>query len=149
VSHLHGSEGFGCDLLSVGSQEIKDQALQQRQVKDSDIIRYIEVKGRRSRTGEIELEPNEFRAAEQRREKYWLYRVYCDPNQDDHYEIALLCDPINSNAVRNITRFNMGEGSGASWFSMIEKTDTEQEHSNAVAATEIGSGANEHTGRDN
>jgi hypothetical protein len=37
----------------------------------------------------------------------------------------VLCDPINSNAVRTVTKFDLAEGSAASWFTMIEKSDDE------------------------
>jgi len=34
-------------------------------------------------------------------------------------------DPLNSNAVRTVTRFDLVEGSGASWYSMVETVDEE------------------------
>jgi hypothetical protein len=125
VSHLHGSDAFGCDLISVATQETRDKALKEQSVNQADIIRYIEVKGRSSRTGDVELTENEYRAAEQLREHYWLYRVFVDPYRESHYEIAVLCDPLNSNAVRTIKQFDLKEGSDASWYTMIEKSDDE------------------------
>lgn len=123
VSHLHGSDSFGCDIISVATQETRDKALKEQSINQADIIRHIEVKGRSSRTGQVELTENESRAAEQLRGGYWLYRVYVDPNRESHYEIAVLCDPLNSNAIRTITRFDLVEGSGASWYTMIEKSE--------------------------
>jgi hypothetical protein len=94
-----------------------------RSINQADIIRHIEVKGRSSRAGEVELTENEYRAAEQLRERYWLYRVFVDPNRESHYEIAVLCDPLNSNAVRTVTKFDLATGSGAAWYTMIEKIE--------------------------
>jgi hypothetical protein len=128
VSHLHGADAFGCDLLSVASEAIRDEAIRQRVVSESDIVRYIEVKGRSSRTGEVELLDNEYRAAEQKTDRYFIYRVYVDPSHDRHYEVAVLPNPLNSKAVRTVTRFNLVEGSGASWFKCAEITE-EQESS--------------------
>jgi hypothetical protein len=34
--------------------------------------------------------------------------------------LAALSDPLSSNAVRNVTRFDLGEGSGAAWFLFSE-----------------------------
>lgn len=125
VGHLHGSDGFGCDLLSVACEAIRDKALTETSINDTDIERYIEVKGRRSRTGEVEISDNEYRAAQRRRERYWLYRVFVDPLRAAHYEVAVLSDPLNSNAVRQVTRFNLAQGSGASWYSMAETVEEE------------------------
>jgi hypothetical protein len=125
VSHLHGADGFGCDLLSVGSAEVRDAALHAQSINEADILRYIEVKGRSSRTGEVGLTDNEERAAKRLGARYWLYRVYVDPNREAHYEVATLSDPLNSNAVRTVTRFDLAEGSGAAWFTMVEVADDE------------------------
>ena len=62
-------------------------------------------------------------AAQRLRTAYWLYRVYVDPNREAHYEVALLPDPLNSNAVRTVTRFDLVEGSGAKWFAMVDTVD--------------------------
>jgi len=134
VSHLHGSDAFGCDLLSVASEAIRDEAVRQHVVNESDIMRYIEVKGRSSRTGDIELVDNEYRAAEQKTNRYFIYRVYVDPTHDRHYEIAVLPNPTNSKAVRTVTRFNLVEGSGASWFKCSDVPE-EQESQCAIDET--------------
>jgi hypothetical protein len=63
VSHLRGEGGFGCDLLSVGSAEVRDAAMKARSINEADILRHIEVKRRSSRSGEVELTDNEFQAA--------------------------------------------------------------------------------------
>jgi hypothetical protein len=128
VNHLRGADGFGCDLLSVGSAEVRDTALHARSIKEVDILRYIEVKGRSSRSGEVELTDNETRAANRLGARYWLYRVFVDPDREAHFEVATLSNPLNSNAVRTVTHFDLAEGSGAAWFTMV-KADEESPES--------------------
>ena len=123
VSHLRGSDAFGCDLLSIASEAVRDKAMAEQSISDADIVRYIEVKGRSSRTGEVELTDNEYQAARRLCNRYWLYRVFVDPSRESHYEVAVLSDPLNSKAVRTITRFDLAEGSGASFYSMVEKAE--------------------------
>lgn len=118
VSHLHGTEGFGCDLLSVNSLEVRDAFRSTGRIGESDISRYIEVKGRSSRTGEVELIENEERAARLYTSRYWIYRVYVNPRSSTEYEVALLSDPLGSGAVRTVTRFDLVAGSGATFFTV-------------------------------
>jgi hypothetical protein len=125
VSHLRGLEGFGCDLLSVASEAIRDRARADQSITEADILRYIEVKGRSSRTGEVELTENEYRAAKRLVDRYWLYRVFVDPDRESHYEVAVLCDPLKSKAVHTVARLRLAEGSGALWYSLVEKTEEE------------------------
>lgn len=70
--------------------------------------------------GEVELTDNEYRAAKRLGQGYWLYRVYVDQNRESHFELALLCDPLNSAAGRMVTRFDLAQGSGTAWFTMVE-----------------------------
>lgn len=125
VSHLRGADGYGCDLISVASETIRARAMAEQSISESEILRHIEVKGRSSRTGQLELTDNEYRAAKRLAERYWLYRVFVDPNREAHYEVAVLGNPLNSNAVRTVTRFDLVEGSGATWYSMVETTEEE------------------------
>ena len=126
VSHLRGADGFGCDLVSVASEAVRNKALAEKLIGESEILRYIEVKGRSSRTGQIELTDNEYRTAKRLGELYWLYRVFVDPTHEARYEIAILSDPLKSKAVRTVTRFDLVEGSGASWYSMVEKVNEDR-----------------------
>jgi hypothetical protein len=123
VSHLRGSDSFGCDLVSVASEAVRDKAMAEQSITEAEIMRYIEVKGRSSRTGEVELTDNEYRAAKRLASRYWLYRVFVDPSSESHFEVAVLSDPLNSNAVRTVTRFDLAEGSGATWYSMVETVE--------------------------
>jgi hypothetical protein len=123
VSHLRGADSFGCDLVSVESEVVRDKAIAEESITEADIVRHIEVKGRSSRTGEVELTDNECRAAKRLGSRYWLYRVFVDPSRESHFEVAVLSDPLNSNAVRTVTRFDLVEGSGATWYSMVETVE--------------------------
>lgn len=127
VSHLHGSEAFGCDIISLASAEEYERVLAHNEVEDSRIARFIEVKGRSSRSGEIELTENEYRKAESARQLYFLYRVFRDPDDTARFEVAILGDPVYSNAVRQVTRFDLSDGSGATWYAMIDVPDEEAE----------------------
>ncbi|HEV8414148.1 MAG TPA: DUF3883 domain-containing protein [Bryobacteraceae bacterium] len=120
VSHLRGADSFGCDLVSVASEAVRNKAVAEQSITETDIVRHIEVKGRSSRTGEVELTDNEHRAAKRLGSRYWLYRVFVDPSRESHFEVAVLSDPLNSNAVRTVTRFDLVEGSGATWYSLVE-----------------------------
>ena len=99
--------------------------MREQSINPADVLRNIEVKGRSNRTGEVELTDNEYRAAKRLGTRYWIYRVSVDPNREAHYEVAVLSDPLNSNAVRTLTRFDLAEGSGAEWFTMVETVDDE------------------------
>lgn len=120
VSHLLGAEGFGCDLLSLDSASALARTHEERRVNESSILRNIEVKGRSSRSGEIELTFNELRKAESEADRYYLYRVFRDPEDGGRFELAILQDPLHSNAVLQVTRFDLSEGSGATWYEMVE-----------------------------
>lgn len=128
VSHIHGSDGFGCDLLSLDSEDALARATESGIVRDETILRYIEVKGRSSRAGQIELTDNELRRAEREAQRYFLYRVFRDPDHTTQFEIGVLADPVNSKAVRQVTRFDLAEGSGAQWYQMVTES-----HDDSVA----------------
>lgn len=119
VSHLHGADGFGCDIISLSSALAYDRACQDGEVSGSDIARFIEVKGRSSRSGDVELTANEFAKAEIESTRYFLYRVFRDPEHTDQFEVAILADPVHSKAVRQITRFDLSAGSGADWYQVV------------------------------
>jgi len=120
VSHFQGADALGCDLISVGTEALKDKIQESRIVNDRDVERYIEVKGRSSKTGEVELTDNEYRAAAKHRDRYYIYRVFVDPDDPSGFEVAVLADPTNSAAVRTVTRFDFAEGLGAVWYQAKE-----------------------------
>ncbi len=123
VSHIRGSEGFGCDLLSMSSEDVKEKALASGEISEGEVDRFIEVKGRSSRTGEVELTENEYRAAERLGNRYFLYRVFVDPSDSSVYEVAVLQNPVRSSATRTVTRFDLSKGSGAVWYALEEVTE--------------------------
>ena len=116
---LNSVRAVGCDILSLASEEARRRAGESGSVADTDILRFIEVKGRSDRTGQVELTDNEYEKAESSRDRYFIYRVFRDPEDLDRYELAVLQDPVSSKAVRQITRFALAEGSGAEWFAMV------------------------------
>lgn len=123
VSKIQGKDGLGCDLISVKSQDLKEKALTDRVICESNIERFIEVKGRSSRTGDVELTENEYNAAQKHKERYYLYRVFVDPVNPSIYEVAILQDPVHSNATRTVTRFDLSRGSGAVWYGLEETVE--------------------------
>lgn len=120
---MRGSDGFGCDLISVASEAVKEKALAASEIAESEVVRFIEVKGRSARTGEVELTDNEYEAAERQKERYFLYRVFVDPSDPSVYEVAVLQDPVHSSATRTVTRFDLSKGSGAVWYALEEVTE--------------------------
>jgi hypothetical protein len=120
VSHLRGYDGPRCDILSLETQAAVSEAEEAGFLDLNVVLRFIEVKGRSQRSGSIQLPENELIGAQLYRERYFLYRVFCDPAKDDHRELAILQNPFASPAI-SITRIatiSLHEGSGAEWFEM-------------------------------
>jgi len=82
-------------------------------------------KGRSQRTGTVELKGNELAAARVRGTRYYLYRVYCDPADETHRELAVLGHPLNSPqaTIVETATFRLDEGSGASWYAVEMRAD--------------------------
>ena len=115
VDHVRGRDSFGCDRISVRSEEIRRKAIAAQSISEADIERFIEVKGSSSRTRALELTNNEYESAKAFNKRYFIYRVYVQRGTSG-YELATLQDPANSNAIMQVTRFDLSEGSGADWF---------------------------------
>ncbi len=91
VSHIHGSESYGCDIISFSSEDRKEQFLEQY---DPTLVnRYIEVKARTSDKGSILLKGNQLEAAKEQRERFFLYRAYERVEDGSSYELLVLNDP--------------------------------------------------------
>lgn len=118
VSHLRGTDAFGCDILSFAEQEVRDRTRDEQVVSEHVVARFIEVKGRSSRTAPVELTENERRAAARHGPKYYLYRVFTDVSRTGYHEIAILPDPVNSPGQRTQTQYwyDLASGSGAEWY---------------------------------
>ncbi len=117
VEHVHGTDSFGCDIISVASLDTQEKARRERIVNSDDIVRFIEVKGRSDRTGAVGLTENQRAAAEVLGGQYYLYRVYRNV-EGEQYELAILKSPHGSQAetIRLSFEYNLGEGSGADWY---------------------------------
>jgi hypothetical protein len=107
----------------VSSEDVCRSVEANKSICDTDVVRYIEVKGSSARRGEVELTDNEWRAAGIQKEKYYVYRVYVDPNRRGCYELAILEDPVNSKAVHFAPRLDLSERSGAIWLTYREPTE--------------------------
>lgn len=125
VSHLRGYEAFGCDILSFADEARRDRASAEQSVAIGDIERFIEVKGRASRSAPVELTDNERSAAVRYGPKYFIYRVYADPSRPGFHELAILKDPVSSPGQRAETRYSysLAAHSGAEWFRMRSASD--------------------------
>jgi hypothetical protein len=121
ANHIHGYAGPRCDLLSVDSEEIRNVALRTHAISLENVVRFIEVKGRNQRTGAVELTENELLGAEKYRDRYFIYRVFCDSTDPASRELAVLCDPMNSpgHKITRTARFSFHETSGAKWFELV------------------------------
>jgi hypothetical protein len=120
VSHLRGYKGPRCDILSLETEEAATRVAEAEAIDLNAVVRFIEVKGRSQRTGAVELEGNELDGAQEYGERFFLYRVFCDPASEDHRELAVLQNPCISPAIsiKRILTINLHEGSGAEWFEM-------------------------------
>ncbi|MCV3262764.1 DUF3883 domain-containing protein [Vibrio harveyi] len=63
VGQIVGSESFGCDILSFDTEEKRDKFQNNIDRNWDQVARFIEVKGRKHNTAEIELRGNEKAAA--------------------------------------------------------------------------------------
>ncbi|TOQ57458.1 hypothetical protein CGG91_23345, partial [Vibrio parahaemolyticus] len=63
VGQIVGSESFGCDILSFDTEEQRDKFQNNIDRSWDQVARFIEVKGRKHNTAEIELRGNEKAAA--------------------------------------------------------------------------------------
>ena len=124
VSHIRGTHAFGCDLLSLRTEDARVRAKEEGVVVDADILRFIEVKGSSSRTGAVELTDNEYDKARAECDRYFIYRVFRDPLTKT-IRAAILQDPVHSKAIRNIPRFDLAQGSGAEWFTVNNEAEEE------------------------
>ena len=91
VSNIHGSDSYGCDIISFSS---KDRRNEFEEHKDPTLIdRYIEVKARTSDKGSILLKGNQLEAAKEHQDRFFLYRAYERTEDGSSYELIILNDP--------------------------------------------------------
>jgi hypothetical protein len=103
VHNVVGARGFGCDLISFESEQDREDAKNAGAVDPTRIARFIEVKGRSSRLGAVELTENEQKAAHERGDRFFLYRVFI--SGAGTVELAILGAPATSEAFRMVTRY--------------------------------------------
>lgn len=125
VEHIKGLESLGCDIVSVASEEAKKLVEEGHELNLADALRFIEVKGRSNRTGLIELTDNQLSASETFKNRYYLYRVFRDPGNLSHFELAVLENPSNSQAKKVIRtiQFDLSAGSGSEWWELAEEEE--------------------------
>ncbi len=97
VGHVVGKQGFGCDILSFNDDDSRNRFRENRSRDSVKVERYIEVKGRKSGSSDVELKGNELLAAKQHKEKYFIYRLF--KLDGDSYELGILSAPTQRRDV--------------------------------------------------
>jgi hypothetical protein len=92
VSAIQGKGGFGCDLLSF-AMEIDRERFKNGEADINCVQRFIEVKGRSSQGGGIQLEGNQLRAARDHGDKYFIYHVY-EAVKGQEWQVVALQNPL-------------------------------------------------------
>lgn len=92
VSDIKGEEAYGCDILSFDSEDERAEFLKHPDV--TKVIRFIEVKGSGISKGSITLKGNELKAANNYKNRFFLYRVFEDPEDRGIFELIELADPL-------------------------------------------------------
>jgi hypothetical protein len=106
VGQIVGSESFGCDILSFDTEIKRDNFKNNKDRNWDQIDRFIEVKGRKHNSAEIELRGNEKNAATKYNEKYFLYRLH--KVSDDNYLLSILKNPLaDSSAIEQSVYVNL------------------------------------------
>jgi hypothetical protein len=106
VGQIVGSESFGCDILSFDTEIKRDNFKNNKDRNWDQIDRFIEVKGRKHNSAEIELRGNEKNAASKYNEKYFLYRLH--KVSDDNYLLSILKNPLaDSDAIEQSVYVNL------------------------------------------
>jgi len=93
VSHIRGSEAYGCDILSFKSEE--EFILFKEKSNPNIVERFIEVKGSINKKGSIALGGNELVSAQTYKEKFFLYRIY-ENEETGFFELIDLSDPLDT-----------------------------------------------------
>lgn len=124
LNHVHGYQGPRCDIVSVATAASLDAAIATGSLDLREVVRFIEVKGRNQRTGAVQLTENELSGAQEYGDRYFVYRVFCDPLDDTHRQLAILQNPAHSQTM-TVTRtatLSLDDGSGAEWFKLMYKS---------------------------
>lgn len=92
VGQITGSSAFGCDVISFATPEDREAFRSGANRQLDKILRFIEVKGRKSESGAIELKGNERNAAITHKKRFFIYRLF--KSGTDEYQLCILQDPI-------------------------------------------------------
>jgi hypothetical protein len=93
VGQIQGKLGFGCDILSFLSKQTRDDFKSGKNRNISLVNRFIEVKGRKNKSAEIELRGNEKDCASKYSDKYYLYRL--SKSNEGEYLLSILNNPLS------------------------------------------------------
>lgn len=92
VGLITGTTAFGCDILSFATSEDREKFKSGVSRDMSKVLRFIEVKGRKSEGGAIEIKGNQRTAAITYKERYYIYRLY--KSGPDEYHLSILQAPL-------------------------------------------------------
>lgn len=92
VSDIKGEEAYGCDILSFIGEDDRTEFLEHPDV--TKVVRLIEVKGSGISKGSITLKGNQLKAANDYKDRFFLYRVFEDPEDRGFFELIELADPL-------------------------------------------------------
>lgn len=93
VGQLTGASAFGCDILSFATHEDREIFRLGPGRDLGKVLRFIEVKGRKSEGGAIELKGNQRSAATTHNVHFFLYRLY--KSAPDQYQMSILGNPLH------------------------------------------------------
>lgn len=118
VGQIVGSNSFGCDILSFDTEEKRDNFQNNKDRNWSQIDRFIEVKGRKHNSAEIELRGNEKTAAYKYKEKYFIYRLH--KVSDNNYLLSILKNPLaDSDAIEKSIYVNLDKSAKKEVFEVL------------------------------
>jgi hypothetical protein len=118
VGHLQGDRALGCDLVSFKTERERE-AFSADTSLHSTVERFIEVKGRSSATGVIDLRGNELERARDFGARYWIYRVF--DMGDGSYDFVILPDPTEG-YTREVLEINLLRSTAALGY-LVEAID--------------------------
>ena len=93
VGQITGYLSLGCDVISFASEQDREDFKTGKNPDSSKILRFIEVKGRKSEVGSIELRGNQKSAANAHGERYYLYRLH--KSTPGKFVLSILQNPLN------------------------------------------------------
>ncbi|MBZ9922497.1 hypothetical protein LB579_33090, partial [Mesorhizobium sp. BR1-1-7] len=122
VAHLQGRDAYGCDWLSFASQADRDAFISDPRLINL-VQRFIETK-----SSTIDLGDNQWRAAELRRVRFFIYRIAFYTGARDFAELTIACDPFaHRHALVVRYEFRIDDVEGRARFQLTpDNTDAEQ-----------------------